>query len=418
MEGVTERLQRDINDRGPTKPSSVEGQVTREQVKARESCSLLTTLTKFCSSMDKMRGQVKLAIEVDDTPKELKKILKSLSKEMLEADKGLKNTINAVVPQEVGEVLGETIMEESAWNQLDQWGKNNKDLKLFVEELKTTLEMDTVLSSTWGRYKGALKRYISWSSSTILLKGVKTWPCTSSTLIIYLRYLWKAKKSLAAMRMAVYAIKWHSGNNGFRDPTKNIIVAQIMKAAALKLFNGKNRKYALSKEQVKLVIKQLERFHSRGEKGMKVLIALLLTQFEGVSRIGELCRTRRKNLQELEGGRFRLLVKGKTHRFRGGDNKYFESSEGRYGAMKKVVEMLTEQNRWALPVDSAEWNKPLFQIDGEESFRSGACAAALAAGCTLDEVKRQGFWVSECVNLYFMPTLSSLTKTSRNLHIQ
>lgn len=164
-----------------------------------------------------------------------------------------------------------------------------------------------------------------------------------------------------------------------------------------------------------MVIDKLDELHSQGEKGMAVLGALLITQYKGVSRIGELCRTTRGNLQELGEDSFRLKVKGKTHRFRGGDNKYFVNTHSKYSAMGRVVNMLKEEDRWYLPVESKDWKDPLFQIDGKElqyyfirktlirvfktvgideklfmthSFRSGACTAALARGATIDEVKR------------------------------
>ena len=52
---------------------------------------------------------------------------------------------------------------------------------------------------------------------------------------------------------------------------------------------------------------------------------------------------------------------------------------------------------------------------GTHSFRSGATTAALARGCPMWLVKRQGGWVSEAINAYFIPRLDELTRASASM---
>jgi hypothetical protein len=113
--------------------------------------------------------------------------------------------------------------------------------------------------------------------------------------------------------------------------------------------------------------------------------------------------------------------------------------KGEFCAVTHLRRYLEKQGRLKLLLDSKKWDEPLIQKDGREvkydwllkemkrafdaigvdsrfigthSYRSGGAQEALNRGVPKYLVKRQGGWVSDCVDSYFMPSFSQLTRSA------
>ena len=269
---------------------------------------------------------------------------------------------------------------------------------------------------------------------------MRGWP---HSLVLYLYFLWKEKRSLSSMKMALFGLKWRARSEGWKDPARSTIVRQVMRAAAIDLYHRTNRKFALTQDQVRALVRAARKREERGEQEYGYLACAMLLQYYGIARISEILEAKRKDVR-FYSGYVTLDYKGKNAAMREGDTKHIAEVGGEYCAVTELRRRLEVQKNRILKSSSKKWNEPLLNVKGKKvtyswyrkrlivlfrecgispklfcthSFRSGAASAALARGESKDSVKRQGGWLSEAVNLYFIPSLRVLLGTTRRLRL-
>ena len=75
-----------------------------------------------------------------------------------------------------------------------------------------------------------------------------------------------------------------------------------------------------------------------------------------------------------------------------------------YLLRKKLIELFKEL-------------KISIKLFASHSLRSGAASAAIATGASVEEVKRQGGWISEAINCYIFPSLRVLLGPAKALRL-
>ena len=289
-------------------------------------------------------------------------------------------------------------------------------------------------------YQGAIRRYRKWAEVSSLMKGVPSWPVRPVAMAIYLTYLWKEKKSFPTMRGALFAIKWIHKVEGWADPGESPVIRQLIRAAVLKLYKSMNRKYALNKGQVLNLMGAARKRIGRGDRSFEILLVVMVIQWFGIARISEVLEVKRKDIEFREGGGMDMKYRGKNAntanlRRREGDTKYYEKVGGDHCPTTLMKSFLKKRNLLELGGRDKRWEQGVFQSEGKpvtyhwystrlrwlikdcglpgdlfasHSFRSGAAMMALANGASKEAVKRQGGWLSEAIDVYFIPTLSEL----------
>jgi hypothetical protein len=316
----------------------------------------------------------------------------------------------------------------------------------FVVRMKASIEGGSVKHSTNKGYTLAINRYIKFMS-TGAMQGLIAWPPTKFTVAIYMRYIELAKDSYASLRQFYFAINWRLRNEG-EEEIKDPIIKQIIKTAALTFMKKVNRKHGLNPKQLKRYHKMCVALTAAGHKEYEVVSAIAAMQYSGIARINEVLEADRRDLTFEVHPHMGIVgcsldYQGKCDTVREGHTKHIEKLEDtRFCATHKIHALLKAEGRLSLDTDSPEWDKPLFQWKktritysflmsrmkvvfkkmglncahfASHSFRSGATTAALARGCPMWMVKRQGGWRSEAINGYFIPPIRELSRPSASM---
>lgn len=305
------------------------------------------------------------------------------------------------------------------------------NLKKRVEWMFTDIEKGSLKKGSYDGYVGAIRRYKEWCRLPGNVGCIRSWPPTVQSLALYLHFCWKEKKSYAAMRQCYFAVNWYAKVEGWAGFASCGVISRLLRAAALDLYESKNRKHALSRDQV-LALLEMTGCLPAGEEWEEVRLILTM-QYEGIARVSEILSRVREDVT-FRNTYTALYYKGKTHAMRLGEYKFFRPwSEGeRFNATVLLSTHLQKRGMLRLPPASPKWGHPLIaRANGKEvtyswlrkklvilfkacgmnpvlfcthSLRSGAASAAFARGMSRDQIKRAGGWVSEAVDLYILPT--------------
>ena len=319
-------------------------------------------------------------------------------------------------------------------------GKGMSELMRTVGGMREEIIKESAAKSTGKNWVGAVKRFREFIRTEKIMRGFQEWPPNEFSFCMWLRHCWKVKsmwlrhcwkvkRSLSAMREAHFAIRWACPVVG-----NSYVVGQMLKAARLQLFKRINRKHHLKVAKIKEMVDACDKRARKGEWGYDMLAAVILLQYAGIARISEVFGCKRRELKFGKGGLGGLSweYKGKNHAGREGDVKHIAALEGSYCPVRRIKEYLHSRGRLYLPsTGSTEWVRPVFQLKGGKplsyswirekyivlfkdiglnpkwfathSVRSGATTAALNWGCPRCLVKRQGGWVSDAIDSYFLP---------------
>jgi len=326
--------------------------------------------------------------------------------------------------------------KESFWDGFDRYeptepGKKNK-YRERVRRMRERLEKGSVAPGTRKNYNYAIARYGRFIGQTEEMEKFKEWPANPWGVALHLEDIWDSKRSKAAMKMALYAVKWGHKVEGLEDPGKVQVISKLMKAAAMEMYELRNRKHTLKEGQVRDIIEiaMKEDEVGEGDRGMG-FPCIIAQQFAGARRISEVFNTRRRYIV-FTGRGMRIYYKGKNHAARGGEWTYYESQpEGVHCPVKMMREHLQGREILKLEKKSKRWDELIYQVKGKKvtysgirkrfikifkklglnpklfgthSIRSGACTAAIARGMPKWLVKRQGGWLSEAIDVYILPT--------------
>ena len=339
--------------------------------------------------------------------------------------------------------------EESIWEELRRYGVDNKELEEFSEGMRTLVEEGSLSKGSHRVYKGAIRRYREWAKGSRLMKGIPSWPVKPVAMAIYLTYLWKEKKSFPTMRGALFAIKWIHKVEGWADPGESPVIRQLIRAAVLGLYRSMSRKHALNKGQVLNLIGAARKRVVGGAVSFEVFPVIMLSQWFGIARISEVVGLKRKDISFRKEGGMDIKYRGKNAntanlRRREGDTKYYEEIGGEHCPTTVMMTFLESRGLLELEGKDKRWEQGIFQVGGKplsyqwystrlkgllrecglpeelfasHSFRSGAAMMALANGASKEAVKRQGGWLSDAIDVYFIPTLTDLLAPGKALRL-
>ena len=222
------------------------------------------------------------------------------------------------------------------WDAFEHYEVAGKEraLRMAVQDLRAALESGSVESSTRKQFNGAVKRYKEYSQKAPEMVGFRVWPVCVGALVLYLRAIWREKRSLPAMRQALAALKWKHRVWGLPDPTSGgeAIVGLVMKAAARELYIRANRKFGLNPEQVKALITiALTWERARPGEGWGLMAVMILWQYLGTMRFDDVSGLRRHDLVLKDGveGHAAVRVKGKNQACREGEWRYLAALQDR-----------------------------------------------------------------------------------------
>ena len=326
------------------------------------------------------------------------------------------------------------------WSAASREAEGNPFLIEHLSCVEGLIRGNSGKGSTVKKYDGAIKRYMSFAGSSPLMVGRRGWPVDEVSFAVYLGFLWRAKGKVSALKLAFAAIRWRHKVEGHPTPGDSPTVRALMVAADRALLERVRRKFGLTPEQVRQLLQHLFELHvAEPAHGWDRLSVLVQIQYEGIARVGEVLGLVRSQIEFIPGG-MRIFVRGKTHLTRReGDYKYFQSVVGAsFDAVSATRAYLRERGCLFLEREHLLWESPIFPalsyerirkdlilvfkraglnpiLFGSHSFRSGACSAALRAGVPRDIVMRQGQWVSDAIDGYFLPCVGDLMAPSRNV---
>lgn len=344
-----------------------------------------------------------------------------------------------------GKQLG--VQDSTFWEGFEDFeGQMEEDverLKDAVADLRRTMEHGTVAESTRVQFRAAVDRYKDFMVRERMMQGFRVWPANAWSIALYLRYIWKVKRSLSSMRQALAAIKWAHRVEGLGDPTEATVIKGLMRAAALELYEKSRRKHGLRPEQVKGLVREARRRAKEDSGGWEVVVVMMLLQYLATMRFSDVAGCKRRQCIFEEDGHMSLYNKGKNMGAREGEWRWVGGLESKeFCAVSVLREYLRVEGRLYLLEGDGQWGAPLVQVGGRKvdynwyrkkllslfratglrqglfgshSFRSGSTTAALVRGAPRWLVKRHGAWRSDAMDAYFLPSVRQLTRTSGSM---
>ena len=324
--------------------------------------------------------------------------------------------------------------------------RENSQLLTYVENMETATEQGSVKFKTRIAYRLAINRFLKFMRTGPMAR-LQAWPPTKHTLALYMRYIELAKNSFASLRQIYFAVNWRLKCEGL-TPITDPIISHIIKTAALTLVKRVHRKHGMTPVQLKQYLNACAQMAEAGHLEYEAVGAIGAMQYMGIARINEILEADREDLNFETHPTMGIVgldleYQGKCDTVREGHTKYIEKLiSNKYCAVHKTFELLKKSNRLLLETGDKAWKEPLFQwhhkritygflikrmkvifkkiglnptLFGSHSFRAGATTAALARGCPLWMVKRQGGWRSEAINGYFIPNITMLTRPSASM---